>query len=164
MSVPGLYGPFECGFLIGKTPRKFQTQYPFFEWTGADFEQAAQNQALPFLRLSKTQQGELLAQPTHAAMYDYVMRASPLMANATGFVDKTPRYSRDLVSVMRRSPGVPVVLVTKTYEHVYSSHKKRSPEEFRAWQVSYPQFKSSVAAARREFGHRLFEVAYGAWR
>lgn len=102
MSAPGLIGAFETGFLLAPTPGEFALVHPWYSWLNY-------STATGSLGLHEPQVSELLASASHAAMYEYVMRASPLARGSRQYVDKTPRYYTQLAAVMDRAPGVPVV-------------------------------------------------------
>ena len=115
VSAHGLGGPFETGFLLAETPAKFETVHPFFEWLQLPMVNG-------HLELSEAQVAELLRAPDHAAMYEYVLRTSRLLAGVRAYVDKTPAYWAQLNATMDRAPEVPIVIVQKGYERTRASY------------------------------------------
>ena len=156
MSAPGLSGAFETGFLLAPAPSKFVNVQPFFSWLNS-------SQETNFLDLDGPQVTELLASPTHAAMYEFLLRASPLMRGSNRYVDKTPRYYTQLSEVMKRAPGVPVVISHKSWAHVLDSYMSRRYTE--GWteggvRALWCHFVAQVRQAQREHPGRVHLVSY----
>ena len=138
MSAPGTMGPVETGFLLAARPAEFDSVRPWSSWAKKSVQSG-------WLGFNDTQLKGLMAQQTHLAMYDYALRESLLLRNAKTYVDKTPGYCYQLKEVMRRAPGVPVVVVTKRNPRGQTEERTRA-------------FQDSLTAAQQEHGTALIHV------
>lgn len=122
MSAPNLYGGFECGLLEASEPSEFRQVSPFFDWmTGPTAYER-------LWALTDEQRETLVGHSCHAEQYIQLRKDSPLFQNNTQswIIDKTPRYIYNLLSIMDRTPGVPVIVTMKTQEQQIASWRKRS--------------------------------------
>ena len=122
MSAPNLYGGFECGLLEASEPSEFRQVSPFFDWmTGPTAYDR-------LWALTEEQRETLVSHSCHAEQYIQLRKDSPLFHNNTQswIIDKTPRYIYNLLSIMDRTPGVPVIVTMKTREQQIASWRKRS--------------------------------------
>ena len=119
-SVPNLYGAFECGLLLPEEPANIKTVVPFYDWLSMPV--ISQQWGLPVDHRDK-----LLTAQCHAEQFSILRKYSPLMVlhNSSWIVDKTPRYYRNLLSIMDRTPKVPVVVTWKEPSEVIKSFEKR---------------------------------------
>lgn len=157
MNSPGALGAVETGFLLSSQPSEFRGVVPFSNWTSRPASRG-------WLGLNSTGCDELARQKTHLDMYEYAKRESPLLRNegVTTYLDKCPGYHRQLADVMRRAPGVPVVVTTKTFENAWHSYESRGIDRA-AFTKRWEHFKSELAAARREHGtSQIHVVSYEA--
>ena len=124
MSAPNLYSGFECGLLEAAKPSEFRQVSPFFDWmTGPT----------PYERLwalTDEQRETLVGHSCHAEQYIQLQKDSPLFHKHNNtqswIVDKTPRYIYNLLSIMDRTQGVPVIVTKKTPKEQIASWRKRS--------------------------------------
>lgn len=147
-SSPSLFGGFEGGFLLAKDPQSFVKIQPFYNWT-----------LIPEgWGLSEAERSELCRARSHAEMFTFLIRNSPVMAKDSYIVDKTPRYVYSLDEVMLRAPDVPVVVTMKRKEMIRSSWKShgRSDEFF---EIMYRKSSESIARALSLFPSRIHFVS-----
>lgn len=120
-SAPNLYAGFECGLLAAEAPSEFSSVDPFFTWM-----------AMPSTNhmwgLSPEHRDELLAANCHAQQYVQLRKYSPIyqIHNESWIIDKTPMYYRNLLSVMDRTPKVPVIVTWKEEKDIIRSFQKRN--------------------------------------
>ncbi|KAJ8601616.1 hypothetical protein CTAYLR_007254 [Chrysophaeum taylorii] len=120
MSSPEVFGGFECGLLLTSNPREFRSVNPFYEWM-------TQSPLVRMWALNPSDLEHLCATATcHAEFYAGLRRLSPILNESHGIIDKTPRYIYHLGDVMRRSPGVPVVVIRKTKDELLRSWNNRA--------------------------------------
>lgn len=153
MSAPGVMGAVETGFLLASKPHDFQHIKPWYNWASLPSSEG-------WLGLDANERKALLRARTHSDMYDYVLRESPLLRTTTRYVDKTPRYCYDLPSIVRRAPGVPVVVVNKTRDRAWRSRRGRG-EQWDEFEKHWNQFQYSLLEVRRlGLADLIYEVRY----
>ena len=116
MSVPGLFGGFEGGFLLACSPQHFPDVNPFWSW-------------LSHLWLVNDQGREAIRRAEcHAELYDTLLNSSRCMqrVGAASIVDKTPGYIYVLDDVMTLTHGIPVVIARKSKLEQMRSWAKRN--------------------------------------
>jgi hypothetical protein len=120
-SVPNLYSGFECGFLAAESPSEFNTTQPFFDWM-------AKPTNIHHWGMSGEHQSELLTAKCFAEQYYMLRKYSPIyqIHNTSWIVDKTPMYYKKLLSIMGKTPNVPVIITWKDPDNVRKSHLKRN--------------------------------------
>ncbi|KAJ1410769.1 hypothetical protein B484DRAFT_402816 [Ochromonadaceae sp. CCMP2298] len=137
MSAPHYFGGFELGFLLAKTVDDWPNIHPFHEWMhnwGGYDKKMLENASC------------------HAEMYVSLMASDAISVNnQTGIVDKTPAYVYDLDEVMRRAPGVPVVVSHKTRENQEHSFLNRMSNRTAQVEERMRRLESGVARAQKLF-------------
>mmetsp|Transcript_23519 Transcript_23519/g.75309 ORF Transcript_23519/g.75309 Transcript_23519/m.75309 type:complete len:290 (+) Transcript_23519:699-1568(+) len=136
MSSPHIFGGFECGLLLACSPREFSHVAPFHSWLpqlwrlhGADAVEQVNGAAC------------------HQHAYGALLHRSLCMqrTGATSLLDKTPSYIYILYDVMRRTPGVPVVVAQKSRAAQLRSWAKRGVHGASASK----RYDAGVAALKR---------------
>ena len=123
-SDPSLYGGYECGLLLDKENLLNNKRIPFYDWLTWELRNDLWGLN------SESQDLVVNNARCDAEMYARLHQYSPIFHYTpnknSGIVDKTPAYlGRGLVKVMDRTPGVPVVITTRTEEKLITSYKKR---------------------------------------
>jgi len=143
---PAVMGAFECGVLLAPTPRQFEKVSPFYEWMVSEW------------RLSREERDGLAnSSNCHAQFYEGLRRLSPLFTANDTILDKTPAYMSVLDDVMRRAPGVPVLVSYKPKDHQFESWKKRGLVGANA-DARYEKAQRGYERAKLAFPHRILEV------
>ena len=105
-NAPGVFGGFECGFLLAPEPSAFNASccHPWDEWIqeGGDHMWNVSAKGLKRIR----------AADGFANMYARLILESPTLKAIPNVrvLDKTPRYAYNLPAVLRKAPGVPCVV------------------------------------------------------
>uniref|UniRef100_A0A7S1V0H6 Uncharacterized protein n=1 Tax=Grammatophora oceanica TaxID=210454 RepID=A0A7S1V0H6_9STRA len=153
MSVKNLYGGFECGLLLARSPAGFVGSdplvFPFNEYMVDKW------------LLRPDQRDWLRRSKCRAEMYAQLRVMSPLYQapnNASWIIDKTPRYVDHLMEVMARSPGVPVIITRKTDEDQMQSFLSRSPESVAKFRKRLTQVTDTIDKAKHMYPGRIHEV------
>ena len=108
-NAPGVFGGFECGFLLAPEPSAFDAAccHPWNEWIqeGGDHMWNVSAKGLQRIR----------AAHSFAHMYARLIQESPTLKAIpkVRVLDKTPRYAYNLPAVLRKVPGVPCVVSVK---------------------------------------------------
>jgi len=154
MSAPNIYGAQEGGLLLASEPSKFKEVSPFYAWT-------MKSTINKFWGLSNDQRDLLLNSTCHAEMYVRLRRYSSLFFHPPNeeswILDKTPAYIRNLVDVMDRSPGVPVVVTEKSYHDQRASLKKRNVKNYIA-KIIITAKDDSLREALKKYPNRIHIV------
>jgi hypothetical protein len=121
-SAPGLFGGFEGGVSVLDDVMQF---YDWLTWSPENDLWGLDEESRDLVM-----NGDCIAEK-----YYNLHQYSPLFHygnnNDSFIVDKAPRYMAQLVQVMDETPGVPVVVTTKSKEFMYESYRKRGyTEEF----------------------------------
>ena len=162
---PGLYAGGELGFLAFETPDAWRDT-PYF-----DQFLAARRKPGGWGNVTDAGLESLLAAECHADMYERLTTASPgLRAQPPGtrVLDKAPRYVCELDDVMRRAPGIPVVVIHKGPRSTLPPGARRAidGEAFRrdVLVVSYERdlVEDAPSTMRRVYDHLGLGAA--AWR
>lgn len=142
MAADGLLPAFECGFLMATSPASFQNVSPFYDWL------VLPTQAMHW-GLSEAQRADVVQSACHAEMYAKLRSHAPASKLHPGsrVVDKTPRYIYNLVNVMDRAPGVPVVVTVKSDDDQISAWARRG--------MTHHDAKMAVQAATTELYRAL---------
>lgn len=154
MSAPGVYGGVECGMLLASEPFKFKRMRPFYNWMKG-------NESDRMWNLNSDQQASLLNSTCHAEMYIRLRKYSSLFSrppnDKSWILDKTPRYVFNLVDIMDRTPGVPVVATQKSHADQVMSLMKRKHSILKA-EGRATQADANLRAALEKYPDRLFIV------
>jgi len=127
-NTPGLYSGFECGVLLGDSPRAFPQIQPF-----------ARN-IIGGWGITNAQLDQCCDTDSFDAFYDRLFQASTILPDDTVEIfDKTPRYLSMLTTVMDRCPQ-PVVVCHKDPRSIVSLDFKRRADpsqDFESWYAPY---------------------------
>lgn len=154
MSAPDVYGGIECGMLLAPEPSKFTKNNPFYRWMLKPVSDRMWG-------LNEAQRRSLLESTCHAEMYARLRKHSGLYSHPPNdhslILDKTPRYVFDLVTIMDRTPGVPVVVTQKSRaDQVKSLMKRRfNADSAKNWTA---QAERGVRMAQEKYPDRLHVV------
>lgn len=163
-TIPGLFGPFETGFLLAESPSTFSGIHPFYEWTLNSTNRP--NRYWSF-QLTSAQMDALLKVGTHAAMYKYVRVHSPLFAGSVRtqwLVDKTPGYVYELPSVMARAPDVPVLVIQRPFEELKHSWLHKHGASLALFEKKYERARESLRAALRLYPKLIHVIDYSLFK
>jgi len=115
---PTIEGGFEGGFLLCKTPREFSSIEPPYA-----------DNLKKFWQLSDEEVTNICNTDEWSEVYRRLREKSPLIKNKNAFlIDKTPRYMRFLSQVLKKAPGVPVIVITRDPRAVFWTTVKREYE------------------------------------
>ncbi len=96
---PDMDSGFECGFLLGDSPRDFSTIKPYHAFFKSTWE------------LSREDMKYIFNTDSWSECYIRARERSPIIINKnTGIFDKTPIYMLHLNDVLKKVPGVPCVV------------------------------------------------------
>lgn len=96
---PQLDSGFECGFLLGDSPREFKNFQPYYAYFRQTWE------------LSREDVRYICDTDDWAECYRRARERAPFIHNKSAYIfDKTPIYMRYLASVMKKVPGIPCVV------------------------------------------------------
>lgn len=154
-SAPNLYGALECGLLLApKRPSRFREVSPFYDWMILN--------RTAWWGLTREQRSLMTDKSKcFAEMYAKLRRYSPAYRHTPNtkswVVDKTPAYVGRLVSVMDRTPGVPVVVTEKSERDQVRSLMKRGLAESKA-KDRVADGKAGLRAALVKYPRRIHVV------
>lgn len=157
MSAPNLFGGFECGLLFAATPAEFQKVEPFYDWMLIPASQRMWG-------LTEQQREALLEHSCHAEQYHQIRQQSALYEtpnDQSWIVDKTPFYIYELVEVMDRTPGVPVLVTQKNREEQLASfrrHGGESEETEKIFQRRTETAANQLAKALEKYPDRIHVI------
>jgi len=154
MSAPNVYGGVECGMLLASKPSKFKRTTPWYRWM---LKPASDR----MWGLNEDQRDSLIKSKCHAEMYTRLRKHSGLFSHPPNdhslILDKTPRYVFDLVTIMDRTPGVPVVVTQKNHADQVKSLRKRRHNPRKAEQIAVLA-ELGLRTAQEKFPDRLHIV------
>lgn len=160
-SDPSLFGGFECGLLLDKNLLLNNTELPFYDWLIWE----TRNDMWGLNMKSR----DLVVNDARcdAEMYARLHHYSPLFHyspnNNSRILDKTPHYlDLGLVKAMDRSPGVPVVIATRTEEKITASYKKRGYSDERI-KRKLRRNKKSIEEATLKYPGRIYLADTTLW-
>lgn len=153
MNAPNLYGAFELGILMAKTPRDFRE--------GFFFDGITKPTTSHFWGLTEHQREQMQAASCVAEQYNIVRKYSPIYEalNTSWLVDKTPAYYRDLYAIMQRTPKIPFVVTQKNDDSIRKSLTKRNTGR-RQIEKMLKNFHRQLNLAKKHFPERLFVLNY----
>ena len=141
---PKIDAGFECGMLLGKSPKNFPEAGRFYDWM--------MDKRPPYnWNLTKEEMDDICSSPTFDKSYDRIVDHCHLFQGDVKYVlDKTPVYVYLLKSIMRRMPETPVIVIEKEKLNQYYSFKKRdqSLDFFEERYVNSQQAIDEVLAKR----------------
>jgi hypothetical protein len=151
---PGLDSGFECGMLLGDSPKdfaKFQPHYAFFKsgW-----------------QLSREDMHYIFAAEGWGECYRRARERSPLITDKNAQIfDKTPVYMLHLPSVLQKVPGIPCVVSVRDPRALMLSwaHWSGHGEDAEAWITAnldaylqrYLGYAEGYCAALEQHGSRI---------
>ena len=149
-SVPNLYGAVECGLLLPKEPADIKTVAPFYGWLSMPV--ISHRWALPVHHRDK-----LITAQCHAEQFLILRKYSPLMTlhNSSWIIDKTPRYNQKLLSIMDRTPRVPVVVTWKEPSQAIKSLQKRDTHNKRIATL-LENYQRELRLSLQKYPERIF--------
>ena len=149
-SVPNLYGAYECGLLLPEEPADIKTVAPFYDWLLRPVE--TQWWGLPVHHRDK-----LLTAQCHAEQFLILRKYSPLMVlhNSSWIIDKTPRYNQNLLSIMDRTPKLPVVVTWKEPSEAIKSLQKRGENNERI-ATRLENYERELRLSLQKYPERIF--------
>jgi hypothetical protein len=113
-NAPGVFGGFECGFLLAQSPADYGTAAcracrPFDAWLGTNVNR------MHMWNVSAEGLGHIRGARDFEDMYARLARESPTLRAIPGVrvLDKTPRYFYALGGVLDKVPGVPCIVTVK---------------------------------------------------
>jgi len=159
-SDPSLFGGFECGLLLSKEKLLNDIRKPFYDWLIWDMRND--------LWGLNNESRDLVVHGARcdAEMYSRLHKYSPLFHRAPNnnsmILDKTPAYMDRLVEAMDRSPGVPVVVTTRTAVKMTQSFKKRGYSD--EWiEAKIQRAEKNLAAAISKYPDRIHMADTTLW-
>lgn len=117
--LPDLESGFECGVLLGDSPREFRRFEPYYSWMMV-------TPRTGHWGLSREELEHCCDTDSFDEFYDRVHRTSLICDGASQLIDKTPRYVYSLDRVINNT-DVPVLITNKDIRLLYWSCKKRVP-------------------------------------
>lgn len=150
MGAPNLYGAFETGALMADTPADFARVVPWFG------QMSMSHRTSLCYGVAPEDRETMLRAPCFARFYRLLRRFSPLYTgpNARSWVvDKTPAYIYNLTAIMRKTPGVPVIVTQKSLAAQQLSYRKRRIQDGRL-----ERGMAELARAQRTFPRRIHVV------
>ncbi len=167
MSAPNLIGAFEGGLLMSDTPAGFNETMKELYWYNGMVGNATGRfngyNGFANWGLSPSQRERLTNASCHAEQYVLLRELSPLFSSAnelheSWLIDKTPSYFRKLLSVMDRTPKVPVIVTRKSDEAVMDSYVNKH-----GWDVEFVErqlgmFKRELAFCQEKYPDRIHVV------
>ena len=168
-NAPNLYGAFECGLLMVRSPKEFRpckrrkTNYNCVHQTFYDL--MSMSTKGHGWGISEAQREQMINIPKcHAEQYAMLRSFSPYFQPSTinegsWLVDKTPMYYRKLLSVMEQTPGVPVILTQRYNLDILDSYAKRGIATKYA-RKALKEFHQNKEACETVFPDRLFVLDF----
>jgi len=153
-SAPGLFGGFECGLLLNDTQLLQDRHIPFYDWLLSDMRNDLWG--LNYESRDLVVHGARCAAERFSRLRQY----SPLFHyypnQNSMIVDKTPAYlSYDLLDIMDRSPGVPVIVTMRTKEKLYQSYKGRGYSD-KYIETKMTRIEKNLEAAMSKYPERIY--------
>merc|ERR1711937_313432 len=151
-SAPGLFGGFECGLPVVEDVIQF---YDWLTWSPEN----------DLWGLNEESRDIVVKGKCLAEKYYNLHQYSPLFhygENEDSFiVDKTPRYMSELVKVMDETPGVPVIVTTKSMDHLYESYRKRGySDHFIEVKISIAEQQIKMATEKYPGRVKVVDTSY----
>ncbi len=166
-NAPCVIGAFETGFLLATTPQTFDMVQPWFRWNNASNDVLDLN-----YRLHPDDVAAMKSASNFMDMYDVLRRRSYLFndlndgGNCTKpyqMVDKTPLYvyPNNFETILKRTPGVPVIVTKKNYEKLKESWDRRNstpPKPYTSFQNFYHATFNNVCKMMDKYPNRIIII------
>ena len=166
MSAPNLIGAFEGGLLVPDSPAGFNTSMAEPYWYDHMVGNATARggyDGFDDWGLTLAQRERLTNANCHAEQYVLLREQSPLFSAANGLheswvIDKTPSYFRNLLSIMDRTPNVPVIVTQKSDEAIELSYVTKHGMSIEFFKEQLEIFKTELAKCKEKYPHRVHVV------
>jgi hypothetical protein len=156
---PRLDSGFECGFLLGDTPRDFPTIQPYCNYFKERWE------------VHDNQVAYMCDTDEWGECYRRAREISPVIQDkSTMMLDKTPGYMRDLDRVLAKVPQIPCVVIVRDPRALMVSWAKRtgfetSPESWLEHHLPtfctrYVEYANGYRRAMQRFPDRLMLIQF----
>ncbi len=151
---PNMDSGFECGFLLGDSPRDFPTIKPYHAYFKSTWE------------LSRADMKYIFDTDSWDECYARARGRSPVISNKdTGIFDKTPIYMLHLNEVLNKVPGIPCVVNVRDPRALmlswanWSGHKEDAEdwieENFEAYCERFLSYADGYTKALASHGDRI---------
>ena len=160
-NAPCIIGAFETGFLVADTPKDIENVKPWFQWNNASRNIKDIN-----YRLHPDDVTEMKSASDFMEMYNILRRRSYLFnklndddncVKPTQMVDKTPLYvyPEHFESILKKTPGVPVIVTKKDYTKLKVSWGRRNSTLTREF---YDKTFDNVCEMMEKYSNRIIIV------
>lgn len=116
---PTVNAAFECGILLGESPREVLTLEPWSDWFVTPIDEGHWG-------LTPAQFEEVAAASDWDGAYAKIVEHCPLFLEGENrIVDKSPRYLQDLPAILKKVPDAPCLVLEKDALLMFHSYKRR---------------------------------------
>ena len=161
INAPCIMGAFETGYLIASTPKHIEDADPWYRWNSASTHTIDIN-----YRLTAEDMDLMKTSTNFLDMYQILRQRSylfnelndePYCNSPTEMIDKTPRYvyPKYLESVLKKTPGVPVIVTRKKFDKLAESWNRRETNLTASF---YQQTFENVYKMKLKYPHRILLI------
>lgn len=161
INAPCIMGAFETGYLLASSPKHIEDADPWYRWNSAITNTLDIN-----YRLSDEDIREMKSCANFLDMYHTLRQRSYLFnqlndesycTTPTEMIDKTPRYvyPKYFEDVLKKTPGVPVVVTRKKFDKLAESWNRRENNLTREF---YRQTFENVYRMKIKYPHRILVI------